>query len=122
LLDLSDVVAIAAGERHSLALTDSGDLYAWGENGDGQLGTGNTTDSNVPVLILSGVSSIGAGYRHSLAVKTDATAWAWGKNAGGQLDTGHCEHCSPRNGQIQQARPRDEEDTEIDDGTTGFAK
>lgn len=40
----------------------------------------------------------------------------------GVLDTGNCEHCSPRNGQIQEPRPFDEEDTETDDGTTGFAK
>ena len=40
----------------------------------------------------------------------------------GVLETGNCEQCSRRNGQIQQPQPRDEEDTEIDDGTTGFAK
>lgn len=39
----------------------------------------------------------------------------------GVLDTGNCEHCSPRNGQIHEARSRDEEDTETDDGTTKSA-
>jgi alpha-tubulin suppressor-like RCC1 family protein len=85
LLNLSNVVAIAAGYRHSLALTDTGDLYVWGYNAQGQLGRGNTSDSNVPVLVLSGVSAIGAGFYHSLAVKTDGTAWAWGTNVFGQL-------------------------------------
>ena len=40
----------------------------------------------------------------------------------GVLDTGNCEHCSRRNGQIREPRPRDEEHTETDDGTTGSAK
>jgi len=84
-LSLGNVVAIAAGQRHSLALTASGDLYSFGYNYFGQLGTGDTVDRNVPVLILSGVSAIGAGDDHSLAVKTDTTAWAWGRNGGGQL-------------------------------------
>ena len=85
LLNLSNVVAIAAGYLHSLALTDTGDLYVWGYNAQGQLGRGDTSNSNVPVLVLSGVSAIGAGFFHSLAVKTDGTAWGWGANASGQL-------------------------------------
>jgi len=40
----------------------------------------------------------------------------------GVLETGTAKHCSPRNGQIQEPRPRDEEDTETDDGTIGSAK
>ena len=34
-----------------LALTDDGLLYTWGYNSNGQLGTGNTTGSNVPVQV-----------------------------------------------------------------------
>src|SRR6266851_1557194 len=36
--------AITAGSHHALALTASGDLYAWGFNGSGQLGDGTTVD------------------------------------------------------------------------------
>jgi alpha-tubulin suppressor-like RCC1 family protein len=35
---LTGVKAIAAGGAHSLALTESGEMYAWGSNDDGQLG------------------------------------------------------------------------------------
>jgi len=34
-----------------LALTDDGLLYAWGYNNNGQLGTGNTTNSAVPLQV-----------------------------------------------------------------------
>lgn len=45
----------AAG-GHVLALTSEGDVYAWGYNSNGQLGTGDTDRSNYPVRVLSGVS------------------------------------------------------------------
>lgn len=35
---LSSVVAVAAGAKHSLALTSAGVLYAWGDNYYGQIG------------------------------------------------------------------------------------
>jgi alpha-tubulin suppressor-like RCC1 family protein len=38
-------VQVAAGENHSLALSDSGTIYAWGSNRFGQLGTGNNSSS-----------------------------------------------------------------------------
>jgi alpha-tubulin suppressor-like RCC1 family protein len=45
------VVALAAGRRFSLALTAGRHILAWGQNGDGQLGTGTTTDQHLPVLV-----------------------------------------------------------------------
>ena len=42
---------IVGGINHVLALTDDGLLYTWGYNSNGQLGTGNTTGSNVPVQV-----------------------------------------------------------------------
>lgn len=87
---LSDVVAVAAGQNHSLALKSDGTVWAWGSNGYGQLGTGNTTNSAVPVQVsgLSGVKAIAAGANHSLALKNDGTAWAWGGNSYGQMGLG----------------------------------
>jgi alpha-tubulin suppressor-like RCC1 family protein len=41
---LGRVKAIAAGEAYSLALTESGEVYAWGSNGHGQLGLGGTNN------------------------------------------------------------------------------
>ena len=42
---------IVGGYYHVLASTDDGLLYAWGYNSNGQLGTGNTNNSNVPVQV-----------------------------------------------------------------------
>jgi len=42
---------IAAGSYHSLALKSNGTLWAWGDNGYGQLGDGTTTNRTSPVQI-----------------------------------------------------------------------
>jgi len=67
---LRNIVALAGGNRHSLALSADGQVYAWGDNSDGQLGDGNLIQGNVPVLVgtLTDVVAIGAGSFHSLAV------------------------------------------------------
>ena len=79
---LSGVIAIAAGEYHSLALKSDGTVWAWGGNYEGQLGDGTTNNKLTPVQVsgLSGVIAIAASYRHSLALKSDGTVWAWGSN------------------------------------------
>ena len=44
------IVAVAAGEDHTTAaITDSGILWTWGYNVDGELGIGDTTDRHLPV-------------------------------------------------------------------------
>jgi len=83
---------VAAGESHSLAVKSDGTVWAWGQNGSGQLGDGTTTpysrSTPLPVSNLTGVVSVAAGYAHSLAVKSDGTLWAWGRNVYGQLGDG----------------------------------
>jgi alpha-tubulin suppressor-like RCC1 family protein len=49
---LKDVVAVASGRVHSLALDSAGTLWAWGINEQGQLGTGSTTGSSTPVEVV----------------------------------------------------------------------
>src|SRR3990172_8846491 len=55
---------IAGGYTHSLALKSDGTVKAWGGNGDGQLGNGNNTDTNVPVSVtgLSNVVAVAGGF------------------------------------------------------------
>ena len=93
---LSNVSGIAAGFDHSLALTTNGEVYAWGNNNNGQLGLGyfgsNENNESSPVLIpttdLSNVSGIAAGHSHSLAFTTNGEVYAWGNNYFGQLGLG----------------------------------
>ena len=84
-------VSASSSGDHTLALTDDGEVWAFGSNAEGQLGDGTTADSSLPVRVegLTGVTIVVAGTLHSLAYRAgDATLWAWGSNAGGQLARG----------------------------------
>ena len=72
---LENVIAVAAGAEHSLALTSAGTVVAWGSNAAEQ--------TTVPTAALSGITAIAAGWNHSLALKSDGTVLAWGLNTGG---------------------------------------
>jgi hypothetical protein len=86
------VTAIAAGFRHSLAATSTGQALAWGDNTFGQLGNGTNTGSNVPVSTSlpagTTVTAVAAGGDHSLALTVTGQVLAWGRNNVGQLGNG----------------------------------
>lgn len=91
------VTAIAAGSNHSLALTSTGQVFGWGDNYAGELGTGSTTTTACSCLptpalatTLSGISptAIAAGSGFSLALATSGSVLAWGQNQTGQLGNG----------------------------------
>jgi len=90
LVKLSNVVSVAGGERHSLALKSDGTVWAWGNDGWGQLGNGKYARSLTPIQVpgLTNVKAVAAGSLHNLAVKSDGTVWAWGFNYFGQVGTG----------------------------------
>ena len=89
-VDLNNVVGLAAGDQHSLALRSDGTVWAWGNGGWGQLGQGRYAASNRPIQVagLTGVVAIAAGSLHSLALKADGSVWAWGFNYYGQASDG----------------------------------
>src|SRR5690242_1370666 len=87
----SNVVQVAAGRTHNLALRSDGTVTAWGLNDHGALGDGTTTDRSTPVQVqgLTGVmTQVAAGEEFSLALRSDGTVWAWGRNDHGQLGRG----------------------------------
>ncbi|MBW2255857.1 MAG: tandem-95 repeat protein [Deltaproteobacteria bacterium] len=97
---LTDIVAISAGNRHSLALGSDGTVWGWGANNHGRLGDGTEDQREVPVQVcapgdtapctafLTNVVSLAAGNEHSQAVKSDGTLWTWGSNEEGELGDG----------------------------------
>uniref|UniRef100_UPI00037A2E94 RCC1 domain-containing protein n=1 Tax=Salinispora arenicola TaxID=168697 RepID=UPI00037A2E94 len=86
------VTAVAAGDRHSVAVTSAGTVLAWGDNFWGQLGDGSTTNRSTPVAVDvpagTTITAIAAGGARSVAVTSTGTALAWGYNSFGQLGDG----------------------------------
>ncbi|MCL2712684.1 MAG: hypothetical protein FWD37_05385, partial [Methanomassiliicoccaceae archaeon] len=74
---LHDVIAIAAGGQHTIALKGDGTVWALGRNTEGQLGDGTTIQRRTPVQVtdipISAMISIAAGESHSLALLSDGT-------------------------------------------------
>jgi len=93
---LTDIIAIEAGWRHTVAAESDGAVWTLGENNYGQLGDNTTNDSYTPVQVLgpggsgylTDMTAVAAGYAHTVALKSDKTVWAWGFNHRGQLGNG----------------------------------
>ncbi|XP_010293607.1 PREDICTED: probable E3 ubiquitin-protein ligase HERC3 [Phaethon lepturus] len=91
-----DIVQIACGDQHAMALSRGGKLFTWGQNTHGQLGVGSqTTLIPQPQLVqrLKGISlaQIAAGGAHGAAVSLSGAVYSWGKNDFGQLGLGDTE-------------------------------
>jgi len=95
-LNISDVIAIATGAEHTVALKNDGTVWAWGSNLFGQLGNGSTEKTSLPskTVNISDVIAIAAGFYHTVALKNDGTVWTWGINDDGQLGDGSTEFYS----------------------------
>ena len=85
--------AVDAGDRYNIALSSTGQAYAWGANFFGKLGDGTTTNRQAPVAVIMPSSvkftrvtaSSGA---ISMAVSAGGQAYGWGLNNFGQLGDG----------------------------------
>ncbi len=95
-----EVIAVAAGSFHSMAITEDKNLWVWGWNNDGQLGLGPLDPRpNVPypvqvvyfrrkLRIRADIVKISAGFSHSAAVDARGRLFTWGNNKYGQLGVG----------------------------------
>ena len=81
--DLVNVVAIAAGGSHTMALTRDGTVFAWGQNTDS---TGAFAGQSIVPPGTGNIMAISAGSYHSLTLRGNGTVAAWGDNSQGQCD------------------------------------
>jgi alpha-tubulin suppressor-like RCC1 family protein len=71
----TDVVAIACGQNHSLALRADGSVVAWGDDSSGQI--------DVPAAATN-IVAVSGGQNHSLALRSNGSVIAWGADDYGQ--------------------------------------
>ena len=84
---------ISKGVDHTLAIGSNGNTYAWGANGQGQLGNATNTHSRtVPVQVQTpaGVNfvKVSAGHQYSIAIGDDGLTYSWGSGGWGRLGDG----------------------------------
>ena len=75
-----EIVDIQGGENHSIALTDSGLLLAWGRNDDFQLGINNMTDNLMPQVVRfeGKIASISTGSHFNFVITDSRRVYSWG--------------------------------------------
>ena len=92
---LSEVIQIAAGWKHAVALRKDGTVWAWGRRDNGEIGDGAPTGlrplravgpTRVPGL--EGITELAVDGSHNLALRSDGHVMAWGSNRNGELGVG----------------------------------
>lgn len=88
------IAMIASGYDFTIALDGKGNVWAWGENGHGQLGNGTLTARGIKTEVtlsngtqLSNVKQISAGDYHAAALTNDGKVYIWGYNYFGQTSS-----------------------------------
>ncbi|CAH2105537.1 unnamed protein product [Euphydryas editha] len=89
-LATKNVIQIACGSYHSIALTNNGELYTWGANTHGQCGLGTksnkeTTPQQITSLLGIPIAMIACGSNHTFALSKSGAVFGWGRNMYGQL-------------------------------------
>ncbi|XP_047433036.1 RCC1 and BTB domain-containing protein 1 isoform X2 [Mugil cephalus] len=88
------VTMVACGSHHSMALTHDGEVFAWGYNNCGQIGSGSTANQPFPRKVtgcLQGKTAVGitCGQTSSVALVDNGEVYGWGYNGNGQLGIGN---------------------------------
>ncbi|RLN87185.1 hypothetical protein BBJ28_00002836, partial [Nothophytophthora sp. Chile5] len=98
------IAAVDAGECHSCALSDQGDVFTWGFGSSGALGHGDRDNRLVPQRLAGPwtrqqgedleidaavVTAVACGSYHTLACLSDGVLYGWGDAAAGQLGIEH---------------------------------
>lgn len=85
--ELSNIVDVAGGWFHSVALEGDGTVWTWGGNYKGQLGDGTNTPKSRPIQVkvqgtgfLTGIRAVAAGSEHTIALDNSGKVWEWGED------------------------------------------
>lgn len=94
------VCRVAAGEYHSCAISDSGQLFTWGSGLFGRLGHGDAASRTYPKLVQAladqQVVSVSGGLWHTLASVRDGSVYGWGLADRGRIGVASGEQLLPR--------------------------
>jgi alpha-tubulin suppressor-like RCC1 family protein len=81
-------ISNGVNQPFALAIDKNGRAWAWGVNGNGQLGNNTVISQRTPVSVLGAIKTfckVSVGGFHSLAIDKNGRLWAWGNNSNGQL-------------------------------------
>jgi alpha-tubulin suppressor-like RCC1 family protein len=83
------VIAVTAGSWHAAAVTESGELYVWGD----RVACGSATDVNAPRLVGSAMNgaqvvAVSAGQAHTAVLTAAGAVYTFGEGYRGQLGHG----------------------------------
>lgn len=88
-LDDANIVQIENGNGVSYAVDDEGNLYAWGQNSNGQLGQGDEVHRSLPTKVAAlddeTVVDVSSGTSHTVVLTADGDVYAFGSNIDGQI-------------------------------------
>ncbi|CAA6653770.1 unnamed protein product [Spirodela intermedia] len=85
------VMAIAAAKHHTVIATESGEVFTWGSNREGQLGYPSVDTQPTPRRVSSlrsRIIAVAAANKHTAAVAESGEVFTWGCNKEGQLGYG----------------------------------
>ncbi|KAF0696292.1 Aste57867_12990 [Aphanomyces stellatus] len=93
----SKILEVACGAEHTMAITDDGELLAWGENDHNQLGFSSRL---LPTLALpkcvpalgQKIAQLACGLKHSIALLENGMVFTWGYGKSGALGHGSREN------------------------------
>lgn len=79
--------SLTAGGAHTCGLAQDSQVYCWGYNHSGPVGTGTFSNVDQPAAVLGGLRArqVAAGLHHTCALTLDSQAMCWGFNRFGQL-------------------------------------
>ena len=86
------IYQVSCGSQHSLAVSENGVAFSWGDGSVGALGTGRSSSQSEPVLVnfADPIACVAAGAQHTGFISKNGTLYMCGDGTMGQLGIGEC--------------------------------